>query len=153
MRKARTLPEIVRGMAALRERHEASLAAAMSGTADAAGLDALAETDAELSRFEDMCVRTTTHHLMSSGLRWDDELRHPSAAGDVARVRLRDRVAFRGHEVTIMEATRMLTGGTGAGPAVADWTGPRGIRLGDALRLEHPARTPEIAQDAQASLF
>jgi len=153
MREARTLPEIVRDMGAVRERHATSIATIASGTADGTTMEALAETDAEIARFEDMCSRTTTHHLMSTGLRWDEELRHPAAAGDVARVRLRDRVTFRGSEVTILEATRMLKGGPGQGPAMADWIGPRGIRLGDALRLEHPAPIREIVQDAQSSLF
>lgn len=153
MREARSLPEIVRDLSAIMDRHRSCLEAVASGSADASVLDGLATADGELSRFDDMCARTRRHHLMSTGLRWDEELRHPSAAGEVARVRLRDRVVFRGEEMTISEATRMLAARTGTGPSLADWTGPRGIRLGDALSLEHPARIPEIVQDVQTSLF
>lgn len=153
MTEARTLPEIVRDMASLRDRHHASLEAVRSGSTDATVLDELAVTDAELVRFADMCTRGRTHHLMSTGLRWNDELRHPCASGDVARVRLGDTVLFRGEEMTISQATRALASGTGQGPALADWTGPRGIALGHALGIEHPARIPEIVQDMQTSLF
>lgn len=149
----RDMSAIVRDIASLRTRHDEDLAAARTGSNDPDVLSRLATSDHEIARFDDVCMRTTTHHLMSTGLRWNDELRHPMAGSEVARVRTRDNVLFRGREVTILEATRMIASGLGAGPAIADWTGPRGIRLGDALGLEHPRRQPEKPQDAQASLF
>lgn len=153
MPDTRTIPEIVRDIASVRTTHAENLAAAREGSEDPHVLSRLATADHELTRFDDVCMRTSTHHLMSTGLRWNDELRHPMAGADVARVRMRDRVFFRGRDVTVLEATRMLASGPGTGPAIADWYGPRGIRLGDALGLEHPRRTPEKPQDAQASLF
>ena len=147
------MPDIVRNIASVRTTHAECLDAVRSGSIDPQVLSRLATSDHEISRFDDVCMRTSTHHLMSTGLRWNDELRHPMAGSDVARVRTRDQVLFRGREVTILEATRMLASGIGAGPAIADWTGPMGIRLGDVLGLEHPRRVPEKPQDAQASLF
>jgi hypothetical protein len=144
---------IVRDISSVWARHDEDLAAVRAGSEDPDVLTRLATSDHEIARFEDVCMRTNTHHLMSTGLRWNDELRHPMAGADVARVRTRDQVLFRGREVTILEATRMLASALGSGPAIADWTGPRGIRLGDALGLEHPRRVPEKPQDAQASLF
>lgn len=149
----RSMPEIVRDITAIRERHSSSLAAAIDGSASRAELDALARADAEIVAFGDLCRRTRTHHLMSTGLRWGDQLRHPARPGHVALVRLADTVEIDGATMTIVEATRMVATESGKGAAVADWS-CGDIRLGRAHALEHPA-PGTMADDvpAQASLL
>lgn len=148
----RPLPEIVRDIEGIRREHEDGLALAASGAATDADRDALAVADAELCAFEDMCMRRTRHHLMSTGLNWGDQLRHPAAPGIVAYVRCSDLVECQGAEITIAAATSLVAKTAGKGVAIADWNHGR-IRLGDALGLEHPARTPEPVAPAQGSLL
>lgn len=160
-RAVRALPAIAGDLPSLRERHAVLLAEAAGGSADGTKLAELATVDAEIASFEDACLRTSTVHLMAKGLRWGDELRHPALPGTVVRVRLRDRVEMDGREIGIAAATREVAeraraarGSPGRGPAMADWTGPAGARLGTLLGLEHPARTSaEEVAEAQASLF
>ena len=148
----RPLPEIVRDLDAVRREREDGLALVASGAATVADRNALATADAELCAFEDMCMRRTRHHLMSTGLNWGDQLRHPAAHGIVAHVRCADLVEYQGAEMTIEAATSLVARAAVKGVAIADWSHGR-IRLGDALGLEHPARTPEPVAPAQGSLL
>lgn len=148
----RPLPEIVRDIEGIRREREDGLALVTSGAATDADRDALATADAELCAFEDMCMRRTRHHLMSTGLGWGDQLRHPAAPGMVAQVRCSDLVECQGAEMTIVTATSLVAKAAGKGVAIADWSHGR-IRLGDALGLEHPAREPVDDAPSQGSLL
>lgn len=102
----------------------------------------LAKLETELQSFASMCTGHAPHCLMSTGLLWDDEIRHPAAPGTAARVRLSDRVSIDGEDMSLSEATRRVAKAAGRGVAIADWAGA-GTRLGDALGLEHPARSAQ----------
>jgi hypothetical protein len=139
MSEARSLHEIVRDMARMRERHEA-LVPKDGALPDRVSLEELATLEDELRRFDDMCMRTTTRSLMGTGLLWDDVLVNPKAPGVELRVRLRDRVLSEGVETTIAEATQVASVKAGVPVQLADWH--RGdLRIGTAWRMEHP--TPE----------
>jgi len=133
------LPDIARSIATIRERHALLLESAKTGAIDTRESAELASLDADLCAFDDMCRRTRTHNLMSTGLRWNDELRHPAAPGTPARVRISDTVEYDGVEMTIAEATTMVARAARRGVAIADWS-CGDIRLGSALGLEHPPR-------------
>lgn len=148
----RPLPEIVRDLEGIRRDREDGLALVSTGAATSVDRDTLAIADAELCAFEDMCMRRTRHHLMSTGLEWGDQLRHPAAPGLVASVRCSDLVECQGSEITIAEATSLVARAAGRGVAIADWSHGR-IRLGDALGLEHPAREPVAEPASQGSLL
>lgn len=148
----RPLPEIVRDLDGIRREREDGLSLVSSGAATDADRASLAVADAELCAFEDMCMRRKRQHLMSTGLNWGDQLRHPAAPGVVALVRCSDLVECQGSEMTIAEATSLVARTAGKGVAIADWNHGR-IRLGDALGLEHPAREPVVETPSQGSLL
>jgi hypothetical protein len=133
----RPMPEVVRDLERLRGEHARLLAVAQAGTADVDDLDALASADAELAAFEAMCVRHGRHHLMATGLRWGDMLRHPLSTS-VALVRLSDRVEFEGEETTLAEATQRIASKSARGADMGLWTGPDGTSMAAALRTIHP---------------
>ncbi len=137
----------------LRARLAELMAEAREVGASAEQADEIASMDERLRAFDDMCRRTTSTVLSSGGARWGDQLRHPASAGDAAIVRTGDQVLFRGREISLMEATRLLAPVTGKGLSISDWTGPRGFRYGDAFRTEHPKRATAEAEPAQTSLF
>jgi len=132
---ARPLPIVVRNIQAVTERHAYLLEAARSGSADRSALDELAQCDAEIWAFDDMCKRMRRMHLMSFGLRWGDALRHPVHPGQAALVRTGDRVELNGVEMTIVEATRAISVAAGRGAAVAEWA-HNDRRMGDPLPTE-----------------
>lgn len=134
------LSDIARSIVATRERHTALMTRALAGGMSPEEQSEFASLDADLCAFEDMCRRTTTHNLMSTGLRWGDELRHPAAPSSPALVRTGDTVEYEGVGMTIAAATMTVAAKSGRGVAIADWT-CGSIRLGDALGLEHPPRT------------
>lgn len=152
MTHARSLHEIVRDMARMRERHEA-LVPKDNALLDKSSLEELATLEDELRRFDDMCMRTTTRSLMGTGLLWDDVLTNPKAPGVELRVRLRDRVLLDGNETTIAEATRAASEKSGVQVQLADWH-KGDLRLGNAWSMEHPrpsAATIEGAVDMDDS--
>ena len=136
----RDMPAITRDIAGVRELHARSLKAARSGDAAKEVLTDLARTDAELCAFEDMCMRTSTMHLMSTGLAWGDQLRNPADPGTVVLVRTGDRVEMDGAEMGIREATGLLSKSLGRSVDVGLWSNGS-IILEEVLGLRHPART------------
>lgn len=142
----RSLPDIAVNHAAIGSRHAELLASAVSGSSTRDERAELARLETELQAFAAMCTGHAPHCLMSTGLLWDDEIRHLAAPGIAARVRLSDRVEIDGETMSLTEATRRVATTAGRGVAIADWSGA-GTRLGDALGLEHPTRTTQPQAD------
>jgi hypothetical protein len=147
----RDMPAVTRDIAGVRNLHARSLEAARSGDASKEVLADLARSDAELCAFDDMCMRTRTMHLMSTGLDWGEQLRNPAHPGTVVLVRTGDRVEMDGAEMGIREATGRLSKSLGRGIDVGLWSNGS-IVLEEALGLRHPPRTAGIlTEGAQAA--
>lgn len=143
----RRLSDIARTIVATRERHATLTTKASSGDMSPDEGVEFASLDADLCAFEDMCRRTRTHNLMSTGLAWGAELRHPAAPSSPALVRSGDRVEYEGVAMTIASATSAVAAKAGRGVAIADWA-CGDVRLGDALGLEHPPRSAAAYKNA-----
>lgn len=140
------MPEIVRDHAGITDRLATLSAKAEDGSASRSELVQLALAETENEAFLRMCIGHRPHCLMATGLVWGDEMRHPAAPGIAAKVRLGDQVEMLGRTMGITEATRHVATQAGRGASIADWEGS-GVRLGDALRLEHPPRSvPVVAE-------
>lgn len=142
----RPIPDIVRNHAAITGRLSILSAKAREGKATRADLAELAAVETENEAFMRVCIGHRPHCLMATGLLWGDEIRHPAAPGLAARVRLGDQVEMLGETISILSATRRIAAEAGRGVAIADWEGC-GVRLGDALGLEHPPRERPIQAD------
>lgn len=142
----RPIPEIVRDHAAIAERLSTLSAKAREGTATRADLVELAVAETENDEFMRVCIGHRPHCLMATGLLWGDEIRHPAAPGIAVRVRMGDQVEMLGETVSILSATRRVAAEAGRGVSIADWEGC-GVRLGDALGLEHPPRERPVQAD------
>jgi hypothetical protein len=141
------MPDIVRDHASITERLSTISAKAREGLASRSDLVLLAAAETENEAFMRICIGHRPHCLMSTGLLWGDEIRHPAAPGLAAKVRLGDQVEMLGETMSITTATGRVAAEAGRGVAVADWEGC-GVRLGDALGLEHPPRARAVQTDA-----
>lgn len=147
MKAEHGVPDVARRHDTIVTRHAELIHMAKDERATRDELRELAELESALQRFRTACTRHARHCLMATGLIWGDELRNPVADGIVARVRLADRVVVDGAEMTIEAATRIVAKAAGRGAAIADWKGA-GIRLGDALSLEHPSAPKAVESEA-----